>query len=141
LNYRWYAWYLLAYCTDKNDYRIFKLNRLTDLTVTDHPINCEHGNIPELLEKQWCNDTRRHIPIKLLCKAKARVPIMEYMKGKIVEVHENGDFVMEMHGIEDGRLWFSMLMGFGDSVKVLEPQEIIDMIKEKTLQIQNLYKD
>jgi predicted DNA-binding transcriptional regulator YafY len=141
LNYRWYAWYLLAYCTCKNDYRLFKLNRLTDLIVTNHPINYEHGNVPELLEKQWSNDTRRYIPMKLLCKAEARVPIMEYMKGKIVEVRENGDFVMVTHGIENERIWFSLLLGFGDSVEVLEPQEIIDMLKEKTLQIQNLYRD
>lgn len=141
LNYRWYAWYLLAYCTYKNDYRFFKLNRLTDLAVTDQPINFEHGNVPELLEKQWSNDTRRYIPMKLLCKAEARVPIMEYMKGKIVEERENGDFVMVTHGIENERIWFSLLLGFGDSVEVLEPQEIIDMLKEKTLQIHNLYRD
>jgi predicted DNA-binding transcriptional regulator YafY len=141
LNYRWYAWYLLAYCTCKNDYRLFKLNRLTDLIVTNHPINYEHGNVPELLEKQWSNDTRRYIPMKLLCKAEARVPIMEYMKGKIVEERENGDFVMVTHRIENDRMWFSLLLGFGDSVEVLEPQEIIDMLIEKTLQIQNLYRD
>lgn len=141
LNYRWYAWYLLAYCTYKNDYRLFKLNRISDLTVTDQPINYEHGNVPELLEKQWSNDTRRYIPMKLLCKAEVRVPIVEYMKGKIVEERENGDFVMATHGIENERIWFSLLMGFGDSVEVLEPQEIIDMLKEITLQIQNLYRD
>ncbi len=141
LNYRWYAWYLLAYCTCKEDYRIFKLNRLTDLTVTDQTVIREHGNIPELLEKQWNSNTRRPISMKLLCKEEARVAIQEYMKGKIVEERENGDFVMETYGLENERMWFSLLMGFGDSVKVLEPQEVIDMLKEKTLQIQNLYKD
>lgn len=141
LSYRWYAWYLLAYCTNKNDYRFFKLNRLMDLTVTDKQIEYEHGNIPELLEKHWSNDSRRYISMKLLCKAKARVSIMEYMKGKIIEEHENGDFVMMMHEIENDRMWFSLLLGFGDLVKVLEPQEIIDKLKEKTLQIKNLYKD
>jgi len=38
LQYRWYAWYLLAYCTYKNDYRFFKLNRISELIVTDNPI-------------------------------------------------------------------------------------------------------
>lgn len=141
LNYRWYAWYLLAYCTNKNDYRIFKLNRLTDLTVTDRQINCEHGNVPELLEKQWRDDTRRYIPMKLLCKAEVRVAIMEYMKGKIIEERENGDFVIATYGIENERMWLSLLLGFGDSIEVLEPQEVIDMLKEKALQIQNLYGD
>ena len=141
LNYRWYAWYLLAYCTEKNDYRFFKLNRITYLNVTNKSINCEHGNVPELLEKKWSNDTRRYIPMKLLCKAEVRVPVMEYMKGKVVEEYENGDFIIETRGIENERIWFSMLLGFGDSVKVLEPQEVIDMLKEKALQIQNLYRD
>lgn len=141
LNYRWYAWYLLAYCTNKNDYRIFKLNRLTDLTVTDRQINCEHGNVPELLEKQWRDDTRRYIPMKLLCKAEVRVAIMEYMKGKIIEERENGDSVIATYGIENERMWLSLLLGFGDSIEVLEPQEVIDMLKEKALQIQNLYGD
>lgn len=141
LNYRWYAWYLLAYCTDKNDYRFFKLNRLTDLHVTDKIINYEHGNVPELLEKQWGNDTRRYIPVKLLCKAEVRTPIMEYIKGKIVEERENGDFIIATNMIENDRLGFSMLLSFGDSVQVLEPKEVIDILKEKTLQIQNLYRD
>lgn len=141
LNYRWYAWYLLAYCTNKNDYRIFKLNRLTDLTVTDRQINYEHGNVPELLEKQWRDDTRRYIPMKLLCKAEVRVAIMEYMRGKIIEERENGDFVIATYGIENERMWLSLLLGFGDSIEVLEPQEVIDMLKEKALQIQNLYGD
>lgn len=141
LSYRWYAWYLLAYCTYKNDYRFFKLERLTDLTITDKPIKHEQVNIPELLEKQWCNDTRRYIHMKLLCKGQSRSSIMEYLKGEIVEEHENGDFIVITHAAESNRMWYSLLLGFGDSVKVLEPQEVIDMLKEKTLQIQNLYKD
>jgi len=139
LNYRWYAWYLLAYCIYKNDYRFFKLNRITELSVSNQPAAHEHGNIPELLEKQWSNDARRYIPMKLLCKAETRVPVTEYLKGKIIEERENGDFIMEMQGIENERMWFSLLLGFGDSVMVLVPQEIIDMLKEKSWQIQKLY--
>lgn len=57
---------------------------------------------------------------------------MEYMKGKLVEEHENGDFVIVTHVIENEHRWLFLLLGFGDLVKVLEPQEII---------VQNLYSD
>jgi len=120
---------------------VFKLNRMTDLAVTDALVTREHGDIPELLEKQWSSDTRRHIPMKLLCKGPARVAILEYLKGKIVEERENGDFILLTHGIENERMWYSLLLGFGDSVEVLEPREVIEMLKEKSLQIQKLYKD
>jgi len=48
---------------------------------------------------------------------------------------------MVTYGIENERMWLSLLLGFGDSVEVLEPREVIDMLKEKTLQIPNLYSD
>ncbi len=141
LNYRWYAWYLLAYCTFKNDYRFFKLNRISDLTVTDEPIVHKHENIPVLLDKQWGMDTRKVYRIKMFCKAEVRIPVMEYLKGKILEECPNGDFVMEMHSVENERMWFSLLLGFGDKVEVLEPQEVIDMVREKSAEIQKLYEE
>ena len=141
LHYRWYAWYLLAYCAYKDDYRLFKLNRLSNLTVTDGPITHEHGNITELLEKQWGSDSRRRYTMKLACKAEARIPVMEYLKGQIIEERGNGDFILITDVIENERMWFSLLMGFGGAVKVLEPREIIDMLKEKSGEIQKLYSD
>ena len=35
--YRWYAWYLLAYSKTKNDYRTYKLVRMSNLEITDQP--------------------------------------------------------------------------------------------------------
>ena len=141
LHYRWYAWYLLAYCTYKSDYRFFKLNRISALTITDRPITHEHADIPGLLEKQWGSDTRRRFTMKLACEAGVRIPVMEYLKGQIIEERENGDFILLTDVVETERMWFSLLMGFGGAVKVLEPQEIIDMVKEKSAEIQKLYQD
>ena len=79
--------------------------------------------------------------MKLKCKAEARIPVMEYLKGQVIQEHENGDFVLLTDVIENERMWFSLLMSFGGAVKVLEPQEIIDKLKEKSSEIQKLYQD
>ena len=141
LHYRWYGWYLLAYCAYKDDYRLFKLNRLSNLTVTDSPITHGHGNIPELLEKQWNSDNRRRYTMKLECKAEARIPVMEYLKGQIIQKRDNGDFILITDVIENERMWFALLMSFGGAVRVLEPREIIDKLKDKSGEIQKLYLD
>jgi len=141
LHYRWYAWYLLAYCTDKNDYRFFKLNRMENITVAGELFSHAHGNIPELLERQWSSDGRRCCRVKLLCKAQARAPVIEYLKGEIMEEHANGDFIMAMYVPENERMWFSLLLGFGDAVTVLEPREVVERIKEKIAEIQSIYKN
>lgn len=36
LVFRWASWYLRAYCTSRNDFRLFKLNRIQDLKQTEN---------------------------------------------------------------------------------------------------------
>ncbi|HKL99880.1 MAG TPA: YafY family protein [Mobilitalea sp.] len=139
LTYKWYAWYLFGYCTYKKDYRIFKLNRISNIFITKTPFTNKHLNITELLEEQWNNDSRTYCDAKILCKAEVKVPVMEYLKGKVWEEHENGDFIIFLHIPENERMWFSLLLGFGDKVKVLEPQELKDRLLQKAREIQNLY--
>jgi predicted DNA-binding transcriptional regulator YafY len=63
---------------------------------------------------------------------------MEYIKGNIVLEHENGDFVITMN-VPFERMWFSLLMGFGNQVQVLEPDELKTMLKQKAEDILSLY--
>ena len=44
---------------------------------------------------------------------------------------------MKMNALENERMWFSLLMGFGGEVKVLEPAEVAEMVKEKAREILN----
>ena len=109
LNYRWYAWYLLAYCQTKQDYRIFKLARISELTLTRKMFTKEHGDSAALLEQAFQGVGRRELNITLLCKAEAKVQICEYLDGWITETLENGSFIMRMNALEDERMWFAML--------------------------------
>jgi predicted DNA-binding transcriptional regulator YafY len=140
LNYRWYAWYLLAYCQAKQDYRIFKLVRISDLEPTGTPFTKEHGDPAVLLEQAFQGVGRRELNITLLCKAEVKVQICEYLDGWIVETHENGDFIMRMNALEDERMWFAMLLSFGDKVMVIEPEELKVRITETVKNILSLYK-
>lgn len=141
LQYRWYAWYLLAYCPEKGDFRLFKLNRMARLAVTDAPIGRKFEDIPALLEGQWKKDDRRYYDIRVLCKADVRVPVLEYLKGGIVEERESGDFILETRLPEGERAWFSILLGFGSAVKVLKPPEVIRLLKEKSAEIYFQYRE
>ena len=124
LNYRWYAWYLLAFCQGKQEYRIFKLARISELQPTGAPFAKEHGDPADLLAQAFQGGERKESEITLLCKAETKVQICEYLDGQITETLENGDFIMRMNALEDERMWFAMLLSFGDKVTVLEPEEL-----------------
>jgi len=139
LNYRWYAWYLLAWCTLRRDYRVFKLARVAALEPTAIPFSREHGDPAELLERAFAGGGRKSLEILLLCKAAVRVPLLEYLDGKVAETRENGDFLYRVRALEDERLWFAMLLSFGDSVQVLEPEELKVRLKDTAAQILSVY--
>ncbi|MCL2199594.1 MAG: YafY family transcriptional regulator [Defluviitaleaceae bacterium] len=139
LNYRWYAWYLLAFCTIKQDYRIFKLARITKIEITKKTFSKQH-NEPSLLLEQAFGDVQESINITLSCKAEVKTQICEYLNGEITEIQENGDFTMHIHAIENERMWYAMLLSFGDKVKVLQPEALQTRLQETAKNILSLYK-
>ncbi len=141
LTYKWYSWYLFGYCTYKEAYRIFKLNRISNISITKTTFIQKQSSVAELLNAQWNNDSRVYLDIKLLCKAEVKIPVMEYLKGKILEEYGNGDCIVSLHLPETERMWFSLLLGFGDKVEVLEPLELKGRLIEKACEILKLYKD
>lgn len=141
LNYRWYAWYLLAFCTEKQDYRIFKLVRIDRLELTSISFSREHGD-PEIpLESAFSGAGRRIPNIVLQVKPFVKVQVCEYLNAKHMETLENGDFIMRIDAYESERMWFAMLMSFGDAVEVLEPEEVRIRVIETAKNILSLYNN
>lgn len=141
LSYKWYAWYLFAYCKYKQDYRIFKLSRIQKLKILEKNFEKIHSDIAVLLEKKWGEDGRRRYQIKLRCKGNVRTAVGEYLKGNVIEEYPDGDFLYSFIVPENERMWFSLLLGFGNEVEVLEPEELRARLKEKSEEIFRLYKN
>ena len=81
--YRWYAWYLLAYSKVKNDYRTYKLVRMSDLKITDISFSKEHDTPDMILKKTDKTDSRQYTDVFVKCKEKARSRVQEYLKGMV----------------------------------------------------------
>lgn len=140
INYRWYAWYLLAYCQTKQDYRIFKLARISELQPAETTFSKKHDDPGVLLEQAFQGNGRKCLDITLLCKAEVKIQVCEYLGGKITETLVNGDLVMRLNVLEDERMWFAALLSFGDKVTVVKPEELKIRLMETAEKILSLYK-
>lgn len=137
---QWYSWYLFAFCTIRNDYRFFKLARILDYREDDLPFSAEHKDVEMLIEQAKKCDSRTQYSVKLYCNNEIRHQILEYLSTNITKELENGDFIIEIKGPFD-RLWFSMLLGFGNKVLVLEPEELKVQLREHANNIVSLYSN
>lgn len=138
LSYRWYAWYLFAYCTQKQEYRLFKLPRITACEPQEGTFTKDHGDVEALMSTHG-GDQGDPWQVRLLCRAKARSQVLEYLRGDIIEEHPNGDFVLAFC-LPYERMWFSLLLGFGEQVQVLQPEELRAMVLQKARKILNTYE-
>jgi len=141
LNYRWYAWYLLAFCVVKQDYRIFKVVRISDFALTSTAFSKEHENPAILLAQTFKDGNLKSLHITIQCKSCVKVQAIEYLGGTITEILKNGDFIMQINVIESERMWFAILLSFGNMVKVLAPAELKIRLMETAKNILSTYNE
>lgn len=135
LIFKWSSWYVWGWCHNREDFRLFKLNRLDSLKKSKDEFVLREVPMPELsIEKIF--------PGKIHVKA---IFALE-MKWRLVE--EFGPHCFEE--IEDEKLLFcadytdkdnliSWLLTFGDKVVLLEPIEVKEEIKEMLIRMQKNY--
>lgn len=122
LVFKWSSWYVWGWCTEKKDFRMFKLNRMDMPIKSSTDFIAREVSLPDL-------STEKIFPFEM--KVKALFP-KEY-KWRLVEEFGVNCFTEN----EDGTLLFSAdytdkqnllrwLLTFGDKVEVLEPAEVKD---------------
>lgn len=138
--YRWYAWYLLAYSKVKNDYRTYKLVRMSDLKITDKPFANEHESADIILKNSDKTDSRQYTEVLVKCKDKALSRVREYLKGTVIEKLPNGDTLMKLTVVENEQFWIGILLSLEDDVEVIAPKEIRKRLASAASKIVSLYK-
>ena len=126
MTFRWSAWYLFGYCRDRRDYRLFKMNRIWELELAKEYF--EPGNIPEDrqdLDQYFSDDIR----ITVLFDQEVRYRLIEeYGPGCYSETEEGS--LLFSGSFTNRDFMIGWLLGFGDKVKILEPGEVRQELKE-----------
>lgn len=138
--YRWYAWYLLAYSRVRQDYRTYKLVRMSDLKITDAPFTKEHAPADEILKLIDRNDSRQYTEVRIKCKASAKARVIEYLKGTVEEEFLDGGALVKATVVENEQFWLGTLLSLGDQVEILAPEKIRRQLLESAEKIVSLYK-
>lgn len=124
LIYKARAWYLKAYCTKKQDYRIFKLTRILDCTIL------EDSFIPNVFPEQESPSRQEEVSIMLRFPKEMAYRIYDEFDKSQVERQENGDFIVSAQMPEDGWL-IGFLLSFGPQVEILSPAHLRDVVAEQ----------
>ncbi|MCI8833818.1 MAG: YafY family transcriptional regulator [Ruminococcus sp.] len=124
LTYKASAWYLKAFCTERQDWRVFKLTRILDLEVLKEsfpyqdfpkPIDSFEGEYPQ---------------ITLRFPREMAYRVYDGFDKTQVQQQENGDFIVSAQMPEDA--WLTgFLLSFGTQVEILSPTYLKEVLAEQ----------
>jgi len=134
--YKWSDWYVFGYCLDRQDFRLFKLRRLWEMTVSDEQFTARP--VPEEKRRLGSHMTDDYM-VEAVYEPSAKYRLVEeYGPGSFREMEDGRLYTRwGFSGMERAEEW---LMSFGDQVKVIGPCEMVERMRRKFRKIADMYE-
>lgn len=136
ITFRWTSWYVFGYCRIRNDFRLFKLNRLWRHEIQDE------GFVPRDIppnEMNFDNLFTDENRITVMFDKSLEYRIIEEYGPDSYQVMEDGSLKLSV-GYANKEYIISWVLGFGDKARVLEPVCLAEKIREKVKNMIRLYE-
>ncbi len=135
-----FSWYLNGYCRTKNDFRLFKLKRMSDLALTEEIFTRDVAPIEELRYREDWDHDKILLSMVLKFKPSVKVRVLDTFPHDQIQFEEDGTSIVRFAFPQDDWL-VAMLLGFGSDVEVLEPAHLRQLIGQKAMEIARIYSD
>ncbi len=133
LVYKAKAWYLKAFCTQRQDWRIFKLNRILDAELLNESF--PQRSFPAPIDAS----EEEYPPITLRFPKEMTYRVYDEFDKTQVQRQENGDLIASAPMPEDAWL-IGYLLSFGTQVDILSPACLKEAVARQAKLIYEKYK-
>ena len=131
-------WYWQAFCRARNDFRLFKLSRTSNLqllTETFVPRDCPK---PQLDFSDAVAARQTAITLRIHKSILERV--LDYVSGEDISPDGEDHYIVR-YSLIDNDYYYGILLNFGDKCECLEPAHVRAEMRRKAHAIAALYKD
>ncbi|NLU31039.1 MAG: YafY family transcriptional regulator [Clostridiaceae bacterium] len=131
-------WYLYAWCLLRNDFRLFRLRRMSGLGITETGFEPRDFSMDSVkLNSEF--DADKHSTIVVLFDKSMIYSVNDIFGVDNYETDPDGRLKVTFQMKIDGWL-YGFLLGFGDKIEVLEPVELRNTIKNMAESISRIYR-
>lgn len=119
LVFQWASWYVWGYCCIRQDYRMFKLNRMTELKLC-----LEHFTKREMpaYENEPAGPFPIRYQVKAICRPEIKWRLVEEFGVECLTELDDGRLLFET-GYSDKESLLSWILSLGSRIELLEPKE------------------
>ena len=131
-------WYWQGYCYKRNDFRLFKLSRTSNLQVLEKKFTLRAYQKPQLDFPDTLATLQTKIKIRIHRSVMDRV--LDYCTYEHFSPDGDEHYIVNFPFIEN-EYYFNILLSFGDKCECLEPLHIRTEIKRRIHDIATLYEN
>lgn len=135
LVFRWSSWYLYGWCRDRQDWRMFKLNRMLDLQVLEETCPVRPVPAPVAPVQRVYPEVLRAV-VRFSPAARWRL-IDEYGAGSFTRAPDG--FLLFSRGFPDKEELLRWVLSFQDQAELLEPEDLRGELKARLKKIYKKY--
>ncbi len=135
LVFRWSSWYVWGYCEMREDFRLFKLNRMDQARALADRFTGREVPLPDLSAEHIFPGGIR---VKALFEPEVKWRLVEEFGPHCFEEQEDRRLLFQGDYTDRENL-IRWLLTFGNKVELLEPEDIRDAIRDIAEQIAKIY--
>ncbi len=120
------AWYVYAMCRLRGDFRLFRLSRISDIRITSKSFMRYESRLTEKLELEYYNEI--YIELEFEFFPAVRESVEDWLGGDAVS--ERGTTLLARAEVPLTDALYKHLLAYGSSIKVTEPPELAERLKE-----------
>lgn len=136
LIFKWSSWYVYGYCLLRNDYRLFKLNRMTSMDLEENFEKRSEVPMPDLSNKKVFPAQKK---VKAVFDSSMKWHLIEEYGAESFTERPDGKLLFE-HDYADDEGLLSWMLSLRNQVTVLEPESIREKLFYIASQLTNKYK-
>ena len=137
LLFKWSSWYVWGWCKSREDYRLFKLNRMDKVHMSENYFSERKAPLPNLKDEKIFPGG---IKVKALFEADCKWRLVEEFGPYCFRERKDGTLLFQADYTDKENL-LTWLFTFRDKVELLEPKEIREELRQSIFKMKRKYDD
>lgn len=133
-----YVWYVYGYCLLRQDYRLFRLSRITEMNILPQTFSPHDVSVDKL---EWADEWDKGEQALLLLRFHPRVQVraVDMFEPEQIERGEDG-YLFVRTKVKLDEWLYGMLLSFGDDLCVVEPSPVRERMRETAKKMLSMYE-
>ncbi|MGL5593714.1 MAG: helix-turn-helix transcriptional regulator [Cetobacterium sp.] len=123
------AWYLKCFCLEKNEIRLFRLSRITNIRILNENINLTKLDEAVLIEEKKQVQPEK-IKIKLKIDSSQEYRVKDDFLEQDISYDNEKNLIVTLNVLENEWL-YGYILSYGSFATVIEPEYIVENIKKR----------